>query len=46
MPGMYIPGHSVLESPSTLSSVIFLNKMIYFSYTKGWFLEDFFFLCL
>ena len=43
MPGMYIPGHSVLESPSTLPSVIFLNKMIHFSHTKGWFLEDFFF---
>ena len=34
------------QRPSTLPSVIFLNKMIYFSYTKGWFLEDFFFLCL
>lgn len=46
MPVMYIPGHSVLERPSTLPSVIFLNKMIRFRYTKGWFLEDFFFLCL
>ena len=46
MPVMYIPGHSVLERPSTLPSVIFLNKMIHFSYIKGWFLEDFFFLCL
>ena len=43
MPVMYIPGHSVLERPSTLLSVIFLNKMIHFSYTKGWFLVDFFF---
>ena len=43
MPVMYIPGHSVLERPSTLPSVIFLNKMIRFRYTKGWFLEDFFF---
>ena len=40
MPVMYIPGHSVLGRPSTLTSVIFLNKMIHFNYTKGWFLED------
>ena len=46
MPVMYIPGHSVLERPSTLPSVIFLNKMIRFRYTKGWFLEDFFFFCV
>lgn len=40
MPVMYIPGHSVLGRPSTLTSVIFLNKMIHFNYTKRRFLKD------